>query len=720
MSKGLEQKGWVLPDDAPSGARGLIHRLRLLSLLGKVSLSFIVIHLLATVLFSISGYRLKIAADEQVLTTQLNAMVQALPVVIGDEYLRELLAGGSLDEVRYQAMSRRLDRYAKQAGADSIYVLTRRQGNPLFVIDSASETEINSGRYRKYLAPYQSAPRLLARVFQNKRSTFTEYQDEFGDFRSLFVAMDGPNGAELVLGADVSLRQIEADRWSCLMLFVGIGVSTFLLGLLIGLPLARAFIGPLRNLSRAAQQIAGGDYQLSLPEGRDELGALSGAIARMSDAIASRELRISQLAFEDPLTGLPNRTRFIMDVNQVIEDGFLPVAGLTVAIFDLVDLKRINALYGYADGNLLLQGVARRLEFVLGKGEKLARLPSGGFALLLCCDQEVCLVRLARTLDQPFKLGGQQRIQVKARLGLARYPTHGRQVQDLLCYAEVALDNARSQALSHVFYDPEQELRRQQSMALLEDFDAAIDAGELRVFLQPKASLVNGRIAAAEALVRWQHPRLGLLPPGAFVPLIEQNGKIYGMSLWLLRECMHLSRQQTGASTVRISVNLSVHDLESPAFPKQVEQLLKHTGASAAQICLEVTESSAMRNPDQALVSLLRLRQIGFSLSIDDFGTGYSSLAYLSRLPVDELKVDRSFVAQLHRPEQQEIVRAIIQLGLILNLRMVAEGVEHAHACELLERFGCHEVQGYLIARPMPAAEFFVWLNACEGKWNRP
>ncbi|MGY2290563.1 putative bifunctional diguanylate cyclase/phosphodiesterase [Pseudomonas sp. SDO528_S397] len=718
MRKVFEQQSWLLPDDAPSQAPGLWRKLRSLTLLGKVSLSFVAIHLLATVLFSISGYQLKAEADDQVVATRLGAMVQALPMLIGDDYLRELLADGPFDEARYQAMLLRLDAYAKKAGVDSIYVLTRRQGTPLFVMDSAGAEEIAAGRYGKHLAAYQSAPSSLARVFDQQHDTFSEYHDEFGDFRSLFVPVTGPGGAPLVLAGDVSLQQIKAERLSCLLLFVGIGVVTFVLGLLVGLPLARAFIGPLRNLSQAAQQIASGNYQLSLPAGRDELGALSGAIGRMSDAIASRELRISQLAFEDPLTGLPNRTRFIMNVDQVIEEGFLPVAGLTVAIFDLVDLKRLNALYGYADGNLLLQSVAQRLSAVLGEGELLARLPSGGFALLLRCDQEICLARLARTLDQPFKLSGQQRIRAKARLGLARYPTHGRQVQDLLCYAEVALDAARSQALNHVFYDPEQELRRQASMALLEDFDSAIEAGQLRVFLQPKASLATGQVSAAEALVRWEHPRLGLLAPGAFLPIIEQNGKICAMSLWLLRECMHLSRQQTGASKVRISVNLSVHDLESPLFARQVETLLKQTGASAAQICLEITESSAMRNPDQALVSLSRLRQIGFSLSIDDFGTGYSSLAYLARLPVDELKVDRSFIAQMHRPEQQEIVRAIIQLGLIMNLRLVAEGVEHAETCALLEQFGCHEVQGYLIARPMPAAEFFVWLNACSGHWH--
>ncbi|WIE53129.1 EAL domain-containing protein [Pseudomonas sp. GM17] len=254
-------------------------------------------------------------------------------------------------------------------------------------------------------------------------------------------------------------------------------------------------------------------------------------------------------------------------------------------------------------------------------------------------------------------------------------------------------------------------------MVLLDDFDTAIAKEELRVFLQPKVTLVDGRVVGAEALVRWLHPRFGLLAPNAFLPVIERAGKVCALSLWLLRKCMLLSCAQTQLQKIRISVNLSMQDLESPNFPQQVEGLLKQTGAQAAWFCMEITESCAMRNPEQCLASMLQLRQLGFTLSIDDFGTGYSSLSYLSRMPVDELKIDRSFVAQLHDSKQREIVKAIIQLGLALQLRLVAEGVENPTVCELLDSLGCHEVQGYLIAKPTPAADFFEWLNACSGYW---
>ncbi|MEO8644051.1 EAL domain-containing protein, partial [Pseudomonas sp.] len=496
------------------------------------------------------------------------------------------------------------------------------------------------------------------------------------------------------------------------------GLVIFPLGLMIGLPLARAFISPLRNLSKAAQQIANGDYRLNLPISNDELGALSRAIGVMSDSIARRELRISQLAYEDPLTGLPNRTRFIMDVNKSLKRQYRQPVEFSVAIFDIGNLKRINSVYGYADGDLIVQGVAQRLAAVLDEGEMLARLSSDGFALLLRCNEERCLTRLSKTLDTPFDLGGHHRVVISGRLGLACYPNHGQVIQDLLCHAEIALDSARSQARTHVFYDPEQERVRQQTLALLDDFDAAVTGGQLRIVLQPKAALIDGKVAAVEALVRWQHPRLGLLAPAEFLPIVEQSGKICALTLWLLGECMQLTRAHAQKWQIRISVNLSVQDLESISFPAQVEALLQQTGAKAENICLEITESSAMRNPELALASLLRLRQIGFALSIDDFGTGYSSLAYLSRLPVDELKIDRSFIVQLHCPEQQAIVKAIIELGLILKLRLVAEGVEEAETCAVLDRLGCHEVQGYLIGRPLPVAEFFTWMTAVGGYWR--
>ncbi|MFQ6556865.1 EAL domain-containing protein [Pseudomonas sp. Lb2C1-1] len=257
-----------------------------------------------------------------------------------------------------------------------------------------------------------------------------------------------------------------------------------------------------------------------------------------------------------------------------------------------------------------------------------------------------------------------------------------------------------------------------QTMTLLHEFDTAINRGELKVYLQPQVALADNKVIGAEALIRWLHPRFGLLTPGDFLPATEKYRKITTLSLWMLRECMLLSRAQAQSQKIRISINLSMQDLESVSFPEQVDALLKQTGAQARDFCMEITETSAMRNPEQCLESMLRLRQAGFTLSIDDFGTGYSSLSHLSKMPVSELKIDRSFIAQLHDAKQREIVKAIVQLGLTLKLRLVAEGVETPSAYDFLRRLGCHEVQGYLIAKPMPVIDFFIWLDSCDGVWQ--
>ncbi|WP_165861597.1 EAL domain-containing protein [Pseudomonas sp. GL93] len=259
---------------------------------------------------------------------------------------------------------------------------------------------------------------------------------------------------------------------------------------------------------------------------------------------------------------------------------------------------------------------------------------------------------------------------------------------------------------------------RDREAAFLKDITNAIRKEELLIYLQPQVNTVNGEVTGAEALVRWLRPGSGLLTPDYFVPQLEKSGRTTELTLWVLEACMVLSRNQIQTKKIQISVNLSVHDLEFPGFVLLVESLLDRTGAQAIDFCLEMTESSIMHDLEKCLTSISRLRQLGFTFSIDDFGIGYSSLFYLSKLPIDELKIDRSFVERLHEPKQCEILKAIIQLGLVLKLRLVAEGVEDLETYELLAHLGCQEIQGYLIAKPMLAIEFFVWLSACNGYWR--
>ena len=252
---------------------------------------------------------------------------------------------------------------------------------------------------------------------------------------------------------------------------------------------------------------------------------------------------------------------------------------------------------------------------------------------------------------------------------------------------------------------------------MLDALDLAVDHDQLRLYLQPKIALPDGRVEGAEVLIRWQHPELGLLKPDAFVGIAEQSRKICDITLWVLERCMRLQRErQLGA--LKLNVNLSLLDLEHPAFIARIGRLLDETGAMAAGFCLEITESRAMSNPVQVLDCLRQLKAMGFELSLDDFGAGHSSLACLSSFPIDELKIDRQFIEHCQLPGDQEVIRLLVQLGQLRGLRVVAEGVETRQALEVLTDLGCDQIQGQLVAGALSLDDFQRWYAEQEqGLW---
>jgi EAL domain-containing protein (putative c-di-GMP-specific phosphodiesterase class I) len=267
-------------------------------------------------------------------------------------------------------------------------------------------------------------------------------------------------------------------------------------------------------------------------------------------------------------------------------------------------------------------------------------------------------------------------------------------------------------------YTTELDASSQESLTLLSELRQAVDGGELRLFLQPKVDLQSGRVLSAEALVRWQHPTRGLVPPMLFIPFAEQTGFIRTLTAWVVAESARAWRRAADVGLpLRISVNLSTRDLMDPDLPGKMQGWIGSSQVEPKALCLEITESAIMDDPQRALSTLDQLSSMGFKLSIDDFGTGYSSLAYLKRLPVDELKIDRSFVMAMERDlNDAKIVRSTIELAHNLGLTVVAEGVETAKAWKLLAALGCDEGQGYFIGRPMPEAQFVAWLR----EWSSP
>lgn len=555
---------------------------------------------------------------------------------------------------------------------------------------------------------------LLARLghAQPGPSMFAE-AEEFGA-RSLPLAEGAQGEALAVLMRSVDeavqpYRQLQA----LLAAITLAGVALFAAGSLFT---ARRVTTPLRALVQASAQLGRGDYGQALQYTRrsDEVGELAQAFDQMRLSIAANQTEIHRLAYWDRLTGLPNRARFLVTVQQAIDQAALHAGRLAVVMLDLDRFKHVNDVLGYAFGDRLLQAVAERLTSqTVRQGDFVARLSGNGFALLLPGgDAALALTvaeRIAAAFEQALTLD-EQTVDLSAGFGIACWPGHADDAEALLSRAEVAMYAAKRKSGQPVVYDPAIDAGSAMTLSLLSELRRALERDELRLFLQPKIGMASGRLVGAEALLRWQHPVRGMVPPMDFIPFAEQTGFVRQLTLWIFEAAAHQWPRLKALGLQRVSVNLSTRDLLDHELPARLDLLLRRHGVPASAFCLEITESAIMDDPQRAEAMLNRLSEQGFKLSIDDFGTGYSSLAYLKRLPVDELKIDKSFVMGMETGEDDAmIVRSTIDLAHNLGLTVVAEGVETAAILERLRILACDEAQGYHIARPLPVDDFLAW-----------
>jgi diguanylate cyclase (GGDEF)-like protein len=420
--------------------------------------------------------------------------------------------------------------------------------------------------------------------------------------------------------------------------------------------------------------------------------------------------RLVRQALHDPLTGLPNRELFADRVGQAIRTADRELRPAALLLLDLDRFKDVNDTLGHHHGDQLLIQVSQRLDGTLRAADTVARLGGDEFAVLLpgaTADGAGAVADKLRTaLQQPLSIGGVA-LDLDASIGIAVYPEHGRDAAELLQHADVAMYLAKQTHVSFLVYDPAVDQHSPKRLALLGGLRGALDRGELVLHYQPKADLGSGRIHSVEALVRWQHPEHGLLGPGEFIPLAERTGLIHPLTRWVLDAALdQAARWRHAGLGLSVAVNVSTRCLLDLAFPDQVAGQLASWQVPPELLLLEVTESAVMADPERALEVLGRLHTMGVGLAVDDFGTGYSSMAYLKQLPVDELKIDRSFVGHMATsPSDAVIVRSTIDLGHNLGLRVVAEGVETQRAWDELAALGCDTAQGYLLGRPVPAAE---------------
>jgi len=433
------------------------------------------------------------------------------------------------------------------------------------------------------------------------------------------------------------------------------------------------------------------------------------------------EEALRRQALHDALTDLPNRTLLQDRLEQAVRVARRDEHSLAFLLLDLDRFKDVNDSFGHLHGDLLLRQVGPRLQGALRASDTVARLGGDEFAVLLPTGDEASATRAARkilaALDTPFPVEGEQ-FHVGASIGIALFPSHGDDAPTLLRRADVAMYLAKREHRSYAVYAPEHDEHSADRLALIAALHRAIARGELLLHYQPKIALRDGpaqrggKAYAMEALVRWRHRERGLLPSDRFIPLAEQTGLIVPLTRWVLGEALRECREwRRAAPALGVEVNLSMWSLRNPELAETVAALLTLHGLPAAALRLEMTESALMSDAPRALEALTRLRDGGVRLSIDDFGTGYSSLAYLKRLPVDELKIDKSFVLGMARDETDAaIVRSTIELGHSLGLRVVAEGVEDAESRDLLVGLGCDAAQGYHLGYPLPAADLGRWL----------
>jgi diguanylate cyclase (GGDEF)-like protein len=502
-----------------------------------------------------------------------------------------------------------------------------------------------------------------------------------------------------------------------LLFITVIGLALFALGSAL---LAQRVTVPLRSLAGAAEQFSRGDYSQALPamRHRDEVGDLSRAFDHMRSSIQGQQHEIMQLAYWDRLTGLPNRTQFRDLIKQSIHAsnaGRGEQHPVTVIMLNLDRFKHVNDVLGYAFGDQLLKAVADRLSIHITPDiGTVARLGGDEFAVMVE-DQDATAAtpiahRIATAFEAPLKLEDQT-VDLSAGIGLASWPLHAQDVDMLLSRAEIAMYVAKRKTTGIQIYDPALDSSSTQTLSLLTELRHAVDEGQLRLYLQPKLNLSDNTVVAAEALVRWQHPVRGLVPPMQFIPFAEQTGFVRQLTLWMFEEvAKELPRLRADGRPLRVAINLSTRDLLDQDFPAKLDAMMLKHNAPTSAFCLEITESAIMDDPQRAEATLNKLSDRGFKLSIDDFGTGYSSLAYLKRLPVNELKIDKSFVMGMENDESDaKIVRSTIDLAHNLGLSVVAEGVENQAILDKLVELQCDEAQGYFMSKPVPLPDFIAW-----------
>jgi len=440
--------------------------------------------------------------------------------------------------------------------------------------------------------------------------------------------------------------------------------------------------------------------------------------------ISERKKYIEELehkTLHDALTDLPNHSLLQDRLQHALKIARRETSTLAVLNLDIVRLREINDVMGHQNGDIVLKETALRLRKVLREVDTVARLSGVGFSIIMpginIENVNIAVDKVQRLFKEPVIIE-EIPLEMEVAIGVAFYPLHGEEPEALIRHADIAANVAKSNVNGFCIYDPEDDPYSLEQLKLFGELRSAISNKEMMLYYQPKIDIKTGKIKSVEALARWSHPVEGMISPEKFIPMVEQTGMIRPFTLWVLEEAIiQIKSWAQSGIELSVAVNLSTRNLLDPSLPDYIQSLLESHQVSAKSLSLEITESAIMYRPESAIALLERLHDMGFSLSIDDFGTGYSSLAYLKKLPVDEIKIDQSFVYGLITNEDDAvIVHSTIELAHNLGLTVVAEGVENQEVHDMLKTLGCDISQGYYFTRPIANTELSLWLS--ESPWG--
>lgn len=487
-----------------------------------------------------------------------------------------------------------------------------------------------------------------------------------------------------------------------------IGVMFVAIGILVAALIANYMIEPILTLYKRVKASSDDNNVQCSPLGTND------ELEELAKAFDESMLKLQYLAEHDTLTKLPNRLLFIDRLNQAIHYCNRYDKKLAVVFIDLDRFKEVNDSFGHYVGDNLLMKVSARLKKIFRNTDSIARIGGDEFLLLIDMIENEDIVadvlqKIVKAFEDAFMLDKNRQVYITASMGISVYPSHGKTADELIKNADAAMYKAKDAGRNtYKFYTNDMTQKALERISLETELRDAIKNEEFEVFFQPQVNMVKNKIVGMEALIRWRHPKKGLVPPGKFIPLAEETGMIVEIDRWVMYNAMRqfVEWENAGFDPGVLSVNLSMIQIDNKDFLYAFELALKNSKISPDSVMLEVTETQVMRNPEHAIEVLNKLKSFGIKLAVDDFGTGHSSLSYLKRLPIDKIKIDQSFVFDVpNDKEDMELVAAIIAISKSLDLSIIAEGVETSEQSRFLQQKGCFEAQGYFYYKPMEASK---------------